>query len=304
MSKKKNNLSNRLKSEALTIPVMLVGSALWGLFWLPLRLLETAGVSGLWAVVLIYTGATATLLLLARPRRCDLRCFSTELFGIGLSAAISGIAFSIGVIEGEVARVLILFYLAPVWSVLLAHRVLKEALAPVTIPALLVALTGAAMMLLSDAGAEDLRFELADLLGLIAGLAFAVTNVQLRAARDLPGPLKNLAACVLVPPLGLALAFVLDVPLAFAPGPLLAGLLVGVLWMTTMIAAVQYGVSRLPVQRSSVLLLFELIVGAASAALIAREMLSAWEILGGLFIILAGLAVARTREPTASRSGR
>jgi drug/metabolite transporter (DMT)-like permease len=275
--------------------VLLAGSALWGLFWLPLRLLEEAGLAGLWAIILIYTGATAALLFLARRVLRALKRFAAALLGIGLSGAVSGIAFSVGVIEGEVARVLILFYLAPVWSVFLAHQVLKEPLAPVTIPALLAALAGAAMMLVSGAGSELLRFGLADLLGLIAGLAFAVTNVQLRAARDLPAPLKNLAACYLVPPVGLALALGLDVPLAGAPVAIVGSLLLGVVWMTAMIAAVQYGVSRLPLQRSSVLLLFELVVGAVSAAMLAGETLGPWEVLGGLCIIAAGLAVARAR---------
>ena len=30
-----------------------VGSAIWGLFWIPLRYLEDAGIPGVWAVALV-----------------------------------------------------------------------------------------------------------------------------------------------------------------------------------------------------------------------------------------------------------
>jgi drug/metabolite transporter (DMT)-like permease len=282
------------------IAIMLFGSALWGLYWLPLRLIRDSGLSGLWTVALVYTGSTAVLLYLARGERRTLWRERRPMLGIGLTAAISGTAFSIGVIEGEVARVLILFYLSPVWSVILAHFLLREPLAPVTVPAVALALVGAVMMLLADTAMPIGSLGLADLLGLFAGLFFALTNVQLRAAGDLSPRLKNLAASVLVPPLAMAAALLLGQPFSAPPPAIIASLAVGVIWMSTMIAAVQVGVSNLPLQRSSVLLLFELVVGAVSAALLAGESLGPWEIAGGLCIVAAGLAVVRGRMPAAA----
>jgi len=294
-------VARAIRSEAGVVTVLLGGSTLWGLYWLPLRLLEQGGLGGLWVVVLVYVGASGVLLWLARRELRALPGFAAPMLGVGLSGAVSGIAFSVGVIEGEVARVLILFYLAPVWSVLLARWVLREPLAPVTIPALLVALGGAAMMLLSDGGLAGSRLALAELLGLIAGLAFALTNVQLRAARALSPRLKNLAACYLVPPLAVVVAVALDLPLAAPAVTLVGSLVLGMVWMSAMIAMVQYGVSHLPLQQSSVLLLFELIVGAVSAALIAGERLGPWELIGGVCIAAAGLAVVWGRR-TAARA--
>ncbi|MGB5832561.1 MAG: DMT family transporter [Thiohalocapsa sp.] len=283
-------------TQRLAIGAMLCGSALWGLYWLPLRLIEQTGLAGLWAIALIYLSATAVFLFLARGDLLDLRRVSRWMLGIGLSSAISGVAFSIGVIEGEVARVLILFYLSPIWSVLLARLVLREPLAPVTIPALVVALVGAGMMLGAEPVVEDVGR--ADLLGLVAGLAFALTNVQLRAASDLPARLKNLAACYLIPPLAIGAALATDVPLIAPPWAVVASVGLGLVWMCLMVAAVQFGVSHMPLQRSSVLLLFELVVGAVSAAWIAGETLSPWELAGGLCIVAAGLAVVWGRMPT------
>lgn len=278
------------------IPIMLAGSTLWGLYWLPLRWLEQAGLGGLWALAVIYVGATATLGVLARRHWRDALAARGRLAGIALSAAVSGIAFGLGMIHGEVARVLILFYLSPVWAVLLGRVLLGERILRVTVPALVLALCGAVLMLFADAWrAGDGRgldaLLPADLLGLVAGLAFALTNVQLRAGRGLPEPLRNLATAVLAAPLAAAAALALGSPLSASPTALGVALLVGLVWMSGMISATQYGIARLPLQRSSVLLLFELIVGAVSAALLAGEALGPLELAGGACIVLAGLAV-------------
>jgi drug/metabolite transporter (DMT)-like permease len=297
------------------IAALLFGATLWGLYWLPLRRLEQAGLNGLWALAFVYLGATLVLLV---PARHVLRPWQRSLpamAGIGLTGAISGIAFGLGVIEGEVARVLMWFYLAPVWSVLFARFVLHERLTRLTLPALVMALAGAAMMLLGGERGTLAQVGRADALGLLAGLAFAATNLQLRAGRALPLALKTLASAYLVPPLAVALALLLDRPLVAAgaaAGPawgwvLAAALLLGAVWMSTMLGAVQVGVRALPLQRSSVLLLFELIVGAVSAAVIAGEALGPWELGGGLCIVVAGLAAvwpsSRRGEPRPERSG-
>jgi drug/metabolite transporter (DMT)-like permease len=294
--------ASNIRHEALIIGVMLTGSTLWGLYWLPLRWLEQAGLGGLWALTLIYVGATLTLGVAARRHLRLARAARRRLLGIALSAAVSGIAFGLGMIEGEVARVLILFYLSPVWAVLLARMLLGERLLAVTVPALVLALFGAGLMLLSDAPAAGgaggflAGFGMADLLGLVAGLAFALTNVQLRAARGLPAELRNLAAVALAPPLAGLAALGTGADFSAAPSAILAALGVGLVWMSGMISATQFGIARLPLQRSSVLLLFELIVGAVSAALLAGESLRLAELSGGACIVIAGLAVVWFRH--------
>jgi drug/metabolite transporter (DMT)-like permease len=81
--------------------MLLFGAALWGLYWFPLRLLEQAGLHGLWAVVFVYLGASAVQLLVARRQLPSLPRHLRAMLGIGASGAISGIAFSIGMLEGE-----------------------------------------------------------------------------------------------------------------------------------------------------------------------------------------------------------
>ncbi len=283
--------------QALVVMVMLFGSTLWGLYWLPLRWLDGAGLGGLWAIALIYVGATAGFAWHAWAQLGLIRSLGRRLVGIGLAAAMTSIAFGLGMIEGEVARVMILFYLSPIWALVLGLVFLRERLSPVTLPALGLALAGALFLLWPNAGGLLGSFAAADLLGLVAGLAFAATNVQLRGGREIPSALKNLGACFLTAPIALGLALAGGATLAAPAWALLASLALGLVWMTAMTAATQYGVSRLPLQRSSVLLLFELVVGVVSAALLAGEGLSGRELMGGGCIVLAGLAVVWQTKP-------
>ena len=63
--------------------------------------------------------------------------------------------------------------------------------------------------------------------------------------------------------------------------------------MVAMTLAVQYGVTHMPVHRSAVILLFEIVVGAVSAQLLTDETLLPREWLGGLLILAAAYLSAR-----------
>ena len=80
---------NRASDRTAGLALML-GGALWGFVWIPLRALEDAGLPGAWAGMLIYVGALALLspLLLFRSQSgpSDLR--QLILGGITLGARI------------------------------------------------------------------------------------------------------------------------------------------------------------------------------------------------------------------------
>ena len=66
---------------------------------------------------------------------------------MGLAIGWSNLAYVIGVLEGEVMRVLLLFYLAPLWTVPLAHVLLGERLDARGGAVMAIAIAGAAVML-------------------------------------------------------------------------------------------------------------------------------------------------------------
>ena len=107
-----------------------------------------------------------------------------------LAAGWTNVAFLLAVIDGEVVRVLILFYLSPLWAALLGRWLLGEALGIHTALMLLLGLSGAVVMLWQP-GALDRGLGQADGLGLSAGFAFALANVMTRRLQALGDVIKT-----------------------------------------------------------------------------------------------------------------
>src|SRR5574340_66772 len=112
-------------SRAPAVAALLAGAVVWGLVWYPYRLLQSAGLSGVLASGLTYL--VALLLGLIALRGAWRRCRpSWLLMPIGLAAGGCNLGYVLATLHGEVMRVLLLFYLSPLWTVLLAHMLLGE----------------------------------------------------------------------------------------------------------------------------------------------------------------------------------
>ena len=69
------------------------------------------------------------------------------LFVIGITAGFTNVAYLVAIMEAEVVRIVLLFYLAPLWTVPLAHFILKERLTKAGYGVMLLAMSGALVML-------------------------------------------------------------------------------------------------------------------------------------------------------------
>ena len=280
--------------QALPVLSLLFAATFWGTVWFPLRLLAEAGISGLWQALVSYLVAAAVVLPVYWSRRGELRGQALGLVPLVLTAGWCNVGFMLGMLEGTVLRVLLLFYLAPVWAVVLARVVLRERLAPRTWVALPMAVVGAALMLYDPAIGLPLPTDRADWFGLTAGLAFAVTTVETRRLQAVSVTAKTLASwlgVLLIAALGLALG---GHALPTASAGAWAGIVVlGCSGFLAATLAVQFGATRLPVQRTTVILLFEIVAGAVSSAWLAGEYTGSREWIGGLLIAGAGLVAAK-----------
>jgi drug/metabolite transporter (DMT)-like permease len=274
---------------------LLFAASFWGVVWYPLRLLQEAGINGAWQMLVAYGSAFLVLALLRWPGTIGMKGQAEKLLIMAVAAGWTNLGFVLAMLDGTVARALILFYLSPLWTVLLGHFFLREKLRSATLLTLPLGLAGAFLMVWQPgAGVSGLNW--ADVSAATAGLAFAVTNVITRDLQHLGTRQKTLVswfgvisvAAVILLFKGDALP---DVVLSAWMGNILLGA-VGFL-LTTL--AVIYGISRMPVQRSAVILLFEILVGALSAWWLAGENLSMLEWLGGVLIVFAGL-IAITQE--------
>ena len=273
-----------------TMPVIscLVAATLWGLLWYPLRLLEQMGVSGLWASLLIYTFTLLPLLPGLWLQRSGIKGQALNLGLIGVFAGWANLGFILAILEGNVARVLLLFYLSPVWTVLLGLVILNEHLTRLAWLSVFIAMCGAIIMLSGTDFVMNIPANSADYLAISAGFAFAVMNVLIRKTGNIPLVLKMGPTC-----LGVVLLSIFGLLVHIQPAPiinqstLIISTLTGGIGMLVMTYTAQYGVTHLPVHRSAVIFLFEIIVGAVSAALLANESITLREWLGGALVVLA-----------------
>lgn len=283
----------------LPVASLLVAATLWGLFWYPLRLLDQAGLPGLWTTLVAYASASLPGLWVVWPLRHHIRREPWRLTALALSAGWCNVSFILALLDGTVVRVVLLFYLSPLWMVLIARVFLGERITAPAWLTLVAAMAGALLMLWDPGMGLPWPESRADWLAISSGLAFAVNNAYIRALRDVPVRVKT----VVVWWGGIALAAVwlalqgASVPVVGAP-VWLGAMMLGLVVVVAMTVTVQYGVTHMPLQRSAVILLFELVVAALSSLWLAQEMLMAREWIGGVFIIAAALLSARA----ASRS--
>ena len=272
----------------LPVLSLLYAATFWGLVWYPLRLLEEAGLSGPWQMVVSYGAALLVLMLFAWPGLEGMARHRGRLLLMALAAGWTNLGFVLAMLDGTVARVLILFYLSPLWTVVLGRLFLHEPLTRATSVSLLLGLAGALLMLW-DPDALHAGLSWGDLAALTAGFAFAVTNVLTRGLADLGTRQKTWVSWLGVVLLSLVVALFQEPLPAVAPGAWLGSVALGVVGFFTATLAVIHGVSRMPVRRSAVILLVEILVGALSAWWLAGEALSGREWLGGALILVAGL---------------
>ena len=282
------------RSDLLPVFALLFTATFWGVLWWPLRWLEQQGVPGLWATFALFGSACVlSLPLLWRWRAYFVRRPGL-LLALTLASGWCNTAFILAIVEGHVVRVLLLFYLSPVWAVLLARFLLRERLPPMAWVTLLLALGGALVILWDPQLGMPWPQGRADVLALSSGMGFGLANVLIRRAEDVPILLKTVVPWLGVTALAGGLALTGAGGAALWQGAALpVAMLLGVLGVGLASACLVYGVSRMPVHRSAVILLFEVLAGAVSAQWLAGEVLGAREWAGGALILAAAWIAGR-----------
>lgn len=273
---------------------LLLGASLWGLIWYPMRLLEQRGLDGVWLALILYGAAWVVSLPGTAATFRELHRYPISAALIAASAGWTNVTFVLAVLEGNILRVMLLFYLSPVWAIVLARLFLHERITPRAWFSLAVSLIGTVVMLWDPALGTPWPQMRADWLALSAGFAFAVSNVAIRKSEHLSIAAKSVnvwlgVVCVAVVWI---LASSLPVPAA-TPAVYIAAVLLGGIGILVMTVLVQYGVSRLPIQRSAIIMLFELVVGAASQQWLTDESMTVKEWIGGALIVLAAYQAMR-----------
>jgi len=284
----------RGQAELLPIFSLLLVATMWGVFWYPLRLLNDAGLNGVWTTLVAYGAA----LLLGLPwlwrHRHEYGQHFWYLLGIGLASGWCNMAFLLATLEGTIVRVLLLFYLSPLWAVLLGHFILGERMSNYARVVMLVAMGGALMMLWSPELGFPWPQSTADWLAISAGFAFALANVLVRMKQEISVANKAISAWWGAIFIGLAWLVFDDIAVPHVSYQIyVAAIVLGLFGFALATVAVQYGVTHMPVHRSAVILLFELVIGATAAQILTDEVVRPIEWFGGALILTAAFLTAR-----------
>ena len=267
----------------------------FGVYWIPLRLMDAAGIHGIWAVVVFNVTAFA---LVSPWVIYKWRNFVIGRLRLQLGSIITGLAYVLytsAFLYTEVVRALVLFYLMPIWGFVLARIFINETITLTRWVSMVFGLAGLTVICGIKNGIP-IPSNSGDWMALAGGFVWAGGALLILTDKQQPlnycamflfwASILSITAALLATNHGLLLlpqwrqlpsilfwlvplAILITIPAAFAtlfaPSQLNPGI-VGLLFMT------------------------EISIGTITAALFAGEPFRTTEILGVLLITTAGLA--------------
>ena len=289
------------KNNSLAIVSLLTGALVWGLIWFPYRALDAAGVGGALSSLLTYFLALLPGLVLLRGRMSLIARSGWLLAGIALSAGWCNLAFVLATIHGEVMQVMLLFYLAPLWTVVFARVLLGERPGATGYLVIALSLGGAAIMLSRTGLPLPMPRSGAEWLGLTAGMAFALSNVLSRRAMRVDVVVRSLSVWAGVSLVALPVMLLTEDPARSlraldAYAWLLVVLLAMVIFSVNLV--VQYGLANTGSNQAIVIFLSELVFAAVGSYFLAYEAMTARQWLGGAMVVAAMLYSGRLQQAT------
>lgn len=281
-----------MKPETLAKIAVAYSGLVWGLFWIPVRALDGAGVHGLWGLLVFYLVPGLLILPVLALRWRQNWQGGRWLVLLGLATSVPLVCYSIAVLYTDVIRAMLLFYLTPIWSTILGWLFLKERITPVRHAAIAMAMLGILAIFRVD---ERLPWpeNAGDWAALIAGFSWAVASVLLRFDRGTHA-LELTAQNFFWSAIAVTIA-----TLAFGTGPPPSlDLVAAQLWwlvpaliavVMTGVYAALWGAPKLSPGLVGLLFMTEISVGSITAAIWSGDPFGPREIVGIVLISLAGM---------------
>ncbi len=291
---------------------IIVSATFWGSMWMPLVAAYGTGLSGAWVAWMIYGVPVFLVLpLVLRDGGRGLIAGGWPLLWLGVATGICNYLYAASVVYGDVARIVLLFYVNPVWSVLLERLILKAPITSGRAAALAIGLTG--MFILNyDGQGLPLPRTLAEWGGLAAGFCWAVALVTMRMTPHVGMVEKAFLQYVTAIIFGGAV-------LALGVFPSQADwsavdwsaaifwiLVVAGVWVLPGLLLSFWAAARLSPTRASMLFMAEVVVGVVTAAIWTDYPFGWREAIGGLIIVSASVleVLFGAQKPAAQEAGR
>ena len=273
---------------------LLIAAGMWGLFWIPQRALEAGGLTGGWATISQMVIPFAMLLPISLWRLYKGQSFGLEyplighLFGGGIACYANSFLLT------DVVRALILFYITPVWTTIFEIVFLRQIPRFYRYITLVLALSGV-WIVFGQEGVIPLPQNSGDWIALLGGILIAASAVRMEIKKP-EGIYPILFSFFFYGGLfTLIQSYFLSDYLGDAPSieswvammPWL--ILIAILFHIPTNIVILGAPSRIGAGIFSIIILFEIVVGTFSAAVLTDELIGWREILGSSFIIFAGL---------------
>jgi len=288
---------------------VLCSALLWGTLWIPLRRIAETGLGAASATTIGFLLPFVLLLPYGIRHWPSIRAGGRELGIGGFLLALSIALYAEALVRGHVARVILLFYLTPVWSTLLARLLLGVAITRHRFVTIILGLAG--MLVILDVGPGiPLPRAAAEWMGLIAGVVWPLSLVYVNRTASRPQLDRVLVQFAFLGPVFFLVTLIpggkgdigLHVPALLDSLPWLAAL--ALIWLLPVIGLTIFGASRLDPGRIAILLMLEIVVGLTSAATLTDEPFGLRELGGAVLIIAASAVEIGARSPGATASRR
>lgn len=279
-------------AERPMTPVVLafLAAALWGIWWIPIRYLETLGMDGAWGSVAMNAGAALFVLCWMLLRRVT---FRIALNGV-LGAALVGVAvstYSVAITMADVVRVILLFYLAPGWSKIIEWAFMGRGWHWTSTLTIAASLLGAWLVLGGDLSLAG--FGPGDVLAVLSGMTWAGGAALIFSGGRSDATALSLVTCLCATLIGVGF-IVLGQGTVFS-GQATAmgtgvGALSGLIYVLPIMVLTLWSAQRLPPATISFLLTAEILSGVISGALLLDEPFGTMQIGGATLILFAAVA--------------
>lgn len=309
-----------MSERAATIPkpdygpvlLVLASALMWGLWWVPVRICEALGLTGVWPNLGINLGALlgiAALVLFSRPSSKPVGSALLGSMLIGVAVAFYGAALSLT----DVARAVLLFYLAPAWSTLIEVMFLGQRWHWKRLPPLLLSFLGMIVVLRGEIAFDG--GGIGDLAALASGIAWSAgaALVFLTKETEQEGTGSMVPSLALAVMISAVVTSVVMLPLDWQGWPRLDGgnvglavllaLGAGAFYLAPIIGVTLWGAKRLLPATISFLLSAEILSGISSSAFFLDEPFGWWEFTGTVMIITGVIAHIAFGGEEGSRAG-
>jgi len=283
--------------------ILFISSAGWGLTWLPLKKLNDMGLDSLQLIFIAFISGALILFPWLFREYHQWKHKIRFILMIALAGGFANASFQAAIYHGDVVRVMILFYMLPVWSVIGGKIFLKEHIDGRRILAVLLCLSGAFIILdVWHTSWQGITY--VDFLAIGSGIGLAATNLLFRFTQETPLASKVASifiGCALI--IGSVLIFqyvFLNTPVKALPANELAipyAMLYGAVWLALITLGTQWGVTQMEAGRSAIIIVMELVTAVLSIAILTHVDLKPYEIVGGILVVSAALLEGVREDP-------